>query len=68
MKRYSTLINSSCMGCGKWLCVTAGTYTGRIVCEKCGVVNIFRDSSTPNGFLPCHGISESQDGQVVSSE
>ena len=47
MKRYKLLDNSECLGCGKWLCVMAGTYTGEIQCRKCGTINVFRDSAKP---------------------
>ena len=47
MERYKLLINSECLSCGKWLCVMAGTYTGEIRCNKCGAVNMFRDTSKP---------------------
>lgn len=47
MKRYQTLANSQCLFCKSWLCVMVGTYSGEIVCDKCGAPNIFRDTSTP---------------------
>jgi hypothetical protein len=53
MKRYQDLTNSNCLGCDEWLCVTAGAYTGEIVCPKCGVGNIFEDSLNPVGTTPC---------------
>jgi hypothetical protein len=68
MKRYQHLVNSACLGCGEWLCVTAGAYTGEIVCQKCGVVNVFSDSLRPTGILPRHGIPESPGPEIVSSE
>lgn len=68
MKRYQDLVNSGCLGCGVWLCVTAGAYTGEIVCPKCGVVNAFQDSLRPVGMVPCHGATESHVAQFVSSE
>ena len=45
--RQPPIVNSDCLGCGEWLCVTAGAYTGEIVCLKCGFVNVFRDSLKP---------------------
>lgn len=68
MKRYQKLVNSNCLGCGEWLCVTAGAYTGDILCPKCGIVNIFSDSLTPREVAPCHGNSESQNDEFVSSK
>jgi hypothetical protein len=68
MKRYQDLVNSHCLGCEEWLCVTAGAYTGDIVCPKCGVVNVFEDSLTPVGFMPCHGALSSHGRILVSSE
>jgi hypothetical protein len=65
MERYKDLINSACLGCGAWLCVMAGTYTGEIVCPKCFFANIFRDSSAP---IPCHGAQASHVPQFVSGE
>jgi uncharacterized Zn finger protein (UPF0148 family) len=47
MKRYSEMINSHCIQCDSWLCVMTGTYTGEITCPKCGMGNVFRDSSEP---------------------
>ena len=47
MKRYRYLINSVCLQCRAWLCVMAGTYTGEIVCGKCGAANVFKDTSEP---------------------
>lgn len=44
MKRYSALVNSDCLACGEWFCVTAGEYTGVVVCPECGVGNVFNDS------------------------
>ena len=55
MKRYQNLVNSQCLGCDEWLCVTAGAYTGEIVCRQCGVVNVFENSLKPVGMKPCHG-------------
>jgi hypothetical protein len=49
MKRYRFLVNSVCLVCGKWLCVTGGEYTGDIVCYKCGAINEFRNSLKPVG-------------------
>lgn len=55
MKRYSDLTNSDCLACGKWLCVTAGEYTGTVVCKKCGAHNVFKDSLTPIATVgPCN--------------
>ncbi len=68
MKRYRELTNSQCLACSEWLCVTAGAYTGEIVCPKCGVVNVFRDSLRPVGMVPCHGVQESRIAEIVSSE
>jgi hypothetical protein len=47
MKRYSTLVNSVCLQCDKWLCVTAGEYTGEVICTYCGAHNVFCNSLTP---------------------
>jgi len=68
MKRYRELVNSNCLGCEEWLCVTAGAYTGEIVCSKCGVRNVFDDSLKPVGMMPCHGYVGSHGQMVVSSE
>ena len=48
MKRYSELENSDCLVCGKWLCATAGKYTGSVICPKCGAENVFEDSKKPS--------------------
>ena len=68
MKRYRFLVNSLCLQCDKWLCVMSGTYTGEIVCGKCGAVNVFRDSSQPSDAYPVTAAPSSQLGTFVSSE
>src|ERR1700752_792076 len=55
MERYKLLVNSVCLGCRKWLCVMVGTYTGEIQCAKCGIVNVFCDSSKPCEARPNEG-------------
>jgi hypothetical protein len=51
MKRYQDLVNSNCLNCYAWLCVTAGVYTGEIVCHKCLAVNVFVDSLKPTQII-----------------
>ena len=74
MKRYENLINSECLACGEWLCVTAGAYRGEINCTKCGAINRFADESRPsavelfNGENPVTASSISHRETFVSSE
>lgn len=46
-KRYAALTQSHCLKCGKWLCVTAGAYTGDVRCQHCNTINVFIDSLRP---------------------
>lgn len=55
MKRFGDLVNSECLVCGEWLCVTAGEYTGVVECAKCGAKNLFRDSLKPLEGIPYEG-------------
>lgn len=54
LKRYQGLQQSHCLGCGAWLCVTAGAYSGEIECDKCGAANVFEDSSSPLRVASTH--------------
>jgi hypothetical protein len=58
MKRCANLQNSNCLSCQAWLCVTAGEYTGVVMCSKCGAENVFRDSLKPVGLRMYEGRQE----------
>ena len=49
LKRYPELEQSECMFCGKFLavCSRAATYSGELVCRKCGGINVFSNSHKP---------------------
>jgi hypothetical protein len=69
MERYKNLVNSECLSCGEWLCVTAGSYTGEVNCLKCGFINVFLDSLKPIEELSLSRSSKHPImGSFVSSE